>query len=399
MKNKLQRCRLPLLVSTGILPLTAVLAWGNGLPLLALWTAAYLLAACICMQLPGKIRLGTAVGFALGMAVLGAAGLIRMDAPLFLLMGILHGALLLAALPNRENIRQAVVYSGLLLHAGVQIFLNLTNGTPIRETYASMQPLLTADLVAFLALSLLTLNSISLSSALPETQAVPGSIRRKNKLVILLMLIAALLIAWIPAWSQFLTRIWNGLQRAVKWLIRRLLSLFPGETASSGGRGAADFSLGSLTEETAAGNFALWMEKILLGLAAAVTIVLLLLALRILWKKLKIFLNWLFRRLQNYVGSATEEYTDELENTRTEGEKHFSPGRHYRHRIPRREEEALPSRERIRRRYAIARARHPEWPQSHTARQTLNEESARIYERARYSSHPITEEDVRHFKP
>ena len=117
-------------------------------------------------------------------------------------------------------------------------------------------------------------------------------------------------------------------------------------------------------------------------------------ALRILGQKLLTFLHWGLQRLQSYASSATEDYVDELQNTREQGDERFLLNRLRRRRISARELEAMPPRERIRVLYAIARRKHPEWPASGTARETLCEDSARIYERARYSSHPVTEEDA-----
>ena len=48
-------------------------------------------------------------------------------------------------------------------------------------------------------------------------------------------------------------------------------------------------------------------------------------------------------------------------------------------------------------RYSILRGKHPEWEKSHTARETLNEPSAQLYEKARYSSHEITPQDSEAF--
>lgn len=399
MRNRLKRCVLPLLTATGIFPVIALVSFGHPLPLLLLWTAAYLMTGCLCAQLSGRWRVCTAAGCALGMALLGLAGVLRTGEPLLLLMGIVHGALLLLTLPDRENVRQTVVYAGFVLHAAAHIFLNLMGKTALRAAYAPAQPLLTADLVVFLVIALLTLNHISLSSALPEARAVPGSIRRRNKLVTLMMLAGALLIALIPALGRWLAAGWEMLRRAVGKLIQWLMSLAPAQTAPAASDGEAMAGFAGMGEEAAAGPFALWMEKILLWMAGAVTAVLLVLALRFLWKKLKKLLQWLFFRLQSYAASAAEDYEDEMQNTRTQGEEHYALNRRRRKIRSGRELDSLPPRERIRRRYALLKAKHPEWPAGQTARETLPEEAARIYERARYSTHPVTEEDARRFSP
>ena len=397
MFNKLKRCWLPLLSSFGILPVTVLLSWGVGFPRLSLYVPAYLLCGCLCAQLRGKWRLTAGAGFALCMAALGVAGFIRTRQPVFLLMGFGHAGLMLFTLPAREFIRQEIVFTGLLIHVAAQIWLNLMDGTALQATYAPVRPLLTATLVIFLACSVLTLNQLNLASALPEAQAVPGSIRRRNRLLTFLMLVAALLISLIPALGRWLTQAWDMLRTVVAQVIRWLIDLYPAPAPVQGGGGAGGADFGMLGEAAPTSPLAVILEKIMLVLAFAFLAVLLVKALRILGQKLMMFLRWGFQRLQSYASSATEDYVDELQNTREQGDERFLLNRLRRRRISARELEAMPPRERIRVLYAIARRKHPEWPASGTARETLKEESARIYERARYSSHPVTEEDADRF--
>jgi len=68
-----------------------------------------------------------------------------------------------------------------------------------------------------------------------------------------------------------------------------------------------------------------------------------------------------------------------------------------RRRNARRNLKELSPREQIRTRYGLLRGKHPEWASSDTARETLSEASAKIYEKARYSSHEITSEDSEAF--
>lgn len=397
MLNKLKRCWLPLLAAFGILPVTALLSWGVGFPRLSLYVPAYLLCGCLCAQLQGKWRLIAGAGFALCMAALGVAGFIRTRQPVFLFMGFGHAGLMLFTLPAREFIRQEIVFTGLLIHVAAQIWLNMMNGTALQATYEPVRPLLTAALVIFLACSVLTLNQLNLASALPEAQAVPGSIRRRNRLLTFLMLVAALLISLIPALGRWLTLAWDMLRTVVAQVIRWLIDLYPAPAPVPGGGGAGAADFGMLGEAAPTSPLAVILEKIMLVLAFAFLAVLLVKALRILGQKLMMFLRWGFQRLQSYASSATEDYVDELQNTREQGDERFLLNRLRRRRISARELEAMPPRERIRVLYAIARRKHPEWPASGTARETLKEESARIYERARYSTHPVTEEDAGRF--
>lgn len=394
MRNKLRRCSLPLLAAVGILPVVALLAWGVGRPRLMLWVPVYGLCSCLCAQLRGKWRLGTAVGMALCMAAVGVAGAIRARELAFLLTGVGHGILLLATLPARETLPQEAVFTGLLIHVAAQLWLHAMDGTAMQSTYAPAKPLVTAAFVVFLACAMVILNGVSLASAMPEKQAIPSSIRRRNRLLTFLMLLAALLIGLIPALSRWLAMGWALLRTVIGKLILWLISLYPDQTPVTGGGDGGAAASGMLGAEASASPLAVILEKILLVLALLLMLALLLQALRLLYRKLKQLVRWLLQRLQSYAALATEDYVDELQATRTQGEERFSLRRLRRRRISVRELDAMPPRERIRCRYAIARTKHPEWPLSGTARETLQEDSARIYERARYSSHPVTEEDA-----
>jgi hypothetical protein len=61
-------------------------------------------------------------------------------------------------------------------------------------------------------------------------------------------------------------------------------------------------------------------------------------------------------------------------------------------------ESQLPPRERIRARYRKLLKKNPRWRSGRTARENLPEELASVYERARYSQHPITEEEAEQFR-
>ena len=54
--------------------------------------------------------------------------------------------------------------------------------------------------------------------------------------------------------------------------------------------------------------------------------------------------------------------------------------------------------ERIRYRYRLLSKKHPEWREHNTARENLPDSPAQLYERARYSDHPITPEEAEQFK-
>ena len=390
MKAKWERLAPVLLIATGFAPLPILLAWGNDLPLAQLWPLAYLLAAGVSVLLPGKSRLMVAGILAAGMLALGFAALPQ---GLMLVLALAYTVLLFVVLPGREAVTQTAVFGGIAIHALAQAFLNLMDEALRAETYAPAAAPLTISLLIFLAAALLTMNGFSLESAMPEGKGVPKTIRSRNRALTWLMLAAALLISLIPALGKLLETLWAWLRQAVSMVIRWLLSL-QGPQAASGQNGAADVDMSGLGEATPPSAFAMWLEKIMLAVTAVAAAVLFLWAMWKLWKKLLVLVRWLLKRLQSYASSATEDYVDEVQDTRTQGEERFSLTRLRKKRPSAKEVAALPPRERIRARYALLRGKHPEWPSSLTARETLSNDAARIYERARYSAHEVTEQDA-----
>lgn len=124
---------------------------------------------------------------------------------------------------------------------------------------------------------------------------------------------------------------------------------------------------------------------------AAVVLFLLGFLLQKLWK----FLKKLLLDVNRYASEVAEDYQDEVTMTRESGAKEWL--RAMKHRLSKVDERALSSGERIRYRYLRLLVKHPEWSAGSTARENLPDEAARLYEKARYSAHSITENEADQF--
>lgn len=95
--------------------------------------------------------------------------------------------------------------------------------------------------------------------------------------------------------------------------------------------------------------------------------------------------------------TASEDYVDEVSNTREGG---FADQLRSlrKKRMPNVRESQLPPRQRVRARYRKLMKKHPQWTSGNTARENLPESLASVYERARYSDHPISEEEAEQFR-
>lgn len=110
-----------------------------------------------------------------------------------------------------------------------------------------------------------------------------------------------------------------------------------------------------------------------------------------LWKTAKKFLQ----RILEGANTVAADFEDEVTDTRQEDREQNRESRA-------RETQSVPlgltPTQRIRRRYRSLQTRNPKWGQSSTARENLPEDAAALYEKARYSSHTVTEKDAENFK-
>ena len=399
MRRKIDRWQFPLLMAAGTLPLPALMSVSSGEAGLILVPVAYCLFAGLCLMLPGKLRLPAGLLLATGCVGAGVMWYLRCARAESLVMPVAYGILLMITLPvagwNRDHEQPLVwVTTGVIIHAVCQIFLNLQPN----DSFHAVQVPITVSLVVFLALGLMMLNRMSLQTASPDQSRMPAGIRKKNRLLVWIMLGVTMIIALIPAIGRMLEAAWNWLKNAVTALVSFLLSLMPApEQAEPSGVPQQMQSMEAMPQGGPSA-LALVLEKILLAVTTVVVLALVVWVGRFLARKLKILWRFLLGKWQQYAASASEDYVDELQDTREPGQQHFNLRRRLmKPRISQKELNALPPREQIRRRYGLMQLRHPEWSSASTARENLPQVQAFLYERARYSGHEITPEDARTF--
>ena len=400
MRNRFFRCQLPLMISCGFLPVPIIMChfWARAdlLPWLVA-PAAYLLLSCVCMLLPGKWRLAVAIPGLIAM-VAGSSLMLAGETPgVRILLPSLYAGLLLFTLPiagweRGRELPQVIPAVGICTHLLAQ-FLFFVNPTSIN----AIPPLLWGSFVIFLLLFMLSLNRQSISNAMPDEHDVPVSIRRRNRLLTWIMLGMVLIVSLIPVLGKIVEQVLEWLKQLILLIIDFFLKIFASEESSGSGGGSQEDMLAGLGGGEASA-LAKLLEKVVVVISVVLLALILLWVIRFLWRKLKQLAAYLYGQLRHYASAASEDYVDEIEDTRSEGEGRVSFAQQIlRRRNARRNLKDLPPREQIRVRYSMLRGRHPEWEQSHTARETLNETSARLYEKARYSSHEVTVQDSETF--
>lgn len=400
-----RKCQHPLQMVLGTIPL-AVLIIMNVAPELLnrMWA---LPGACVvlswgCLVLPGKRRL---LGGIIGMVLLMVLGALLLDFRAnFLLVSlpVLYSVLLFFTLPigGWERSRElAIIWhvTGMLFYVLLQLLISGSRKLG-PDLYA---PVERAVLVCFLlsvCLAVLALNRASLDSAAMSRRTVPVLMRRQNLVVTMGMMVLGVLIAAIPIIGSVLKRVWDWLMQGVAYLANLLMSLLPQNQRAGGGPPAEPSEVMQLGEAREPSALAEFLEKVLIVSVGLLLIAIAVFVTRVLIKKLIRLGKYLWLKLGQYNAAASEDYEDEITDTRDErGVERSSLVIRLRRRALLDEKNMSPA-ERIRYRYKRMKQKRPDWTAASTARETLPEEAAVLYERVRYSGEELTEEEAGRFR-
>ena len=394
----------PLLMGLASLPIAMMLTL-TAAPAFFPWCwcfpAAYVLLSWACLLLPGRKRLLGGLAGVILILVMTFTLLPWRQNFLLLLMPAMYIALLLWTLPiggwpyNRE-LAVGWHVSGVVTHMLLQMLVNGSDMTG-NGVYTPAQKPVLISFLAYVVLVLLALNRASLDSAAQSRRKVPLLMRRQNLVITMALLVIGVLLAAVPAIGSVLDTAWNYLLQGIAMLIAFLSSLMPQQSAGGGGGPGGDMGDMGLGEATPPSALAVLMEKIIGWLALAIIVIALILLMRVACKKLWKLLKLLWGRMVQYSAAASEDYEDEITSTRDESDvereglltrlRRAAPG----------DDKGRTPTEQVRIRYKRLKKKH-EWSAASTARETLPQEAAALYERARYAGEPLTEAEAEHFK-
>jgi len=367
------------------------------IPLSHLFAPAYFLLAAVAIAIPGKWRL--AFGIPAAAAGVALCILFRPESGfgVLLLVTVFHAALLLLSLPmggwEQDRELSAQVSCGLLalgLLGQVMLYADSLRKVPMLETY---RPYLTGCFLALVLLMSLGMNRNSMSMASGVKRKVSVAIRRKNALMTLGLFIAAVATSFIPY-------IYDWIRQLLTWVLgligKFIAMLFTQEEATgdpSAGPGAMELSPGEPSPEP--GLFLRILEFLFRALAVCAVVALLAFCLYKLAAALIRLVKKLWRMLEEYAAASSQDYVDEISDTRDTGEN--SRIRRSRGPTSGRWKGGSP-REHVRYRFGRLLWKHREWSPGTTAREKLPTQTAEIYERARYSAHPVSEAEAENFR-
>ncbi len=392
-----QRLGFPLMVTLAFVPVP-MMAFAYFapalLPVVWVWPTAYLLMDVASTVIPGKWRIAYGVG---ELSVMGA-----MAAWMFVRTGHIQVFVVLAmyavltivglALSAEDRLGQNVLIgylvAGVVIHFITQLLLRNANvaQNPVLELLGIW---LLTSFFLFVGLGLVMLNYANLLAISRGRLRASQAMQRKNTLVTLALMGIALGVSLIPAVLAAISKLFQWIFALIRWLFNlwgrmEPVPLEPGESSEQN-------SFGTGKTETALSWIEMLIKILVLLLIAAALVTLLYL----LTKKIISFLRILRKKMQQYLYAASQDYVDEITDTRKD-DNHIE-SRQRKKKISAMELRKLPPDQRIRHRYRQLMQKHPQWAAGSTARENLNDTAASIYERVRYSEYSADEEIARCF--
>ena len=391
LKEFFQKCQFPLLLVFATIPISLFLYAFLAPELLALcWVtpAAYAAFVILAFLIPGKMRLFYGIIATILLAFSGLLPLMTVRNFFLLIIPIFYCILFLWSLPmaswSSDKTLPAFCYWGGLLFHMITHLLKILVSTLVNVSFASISGLQLVCFFAFAGLAMISLTRGNLASAANGRRA-PASMQRKNLIMTVIFFAVALIISLMPA-------IMDAIRSFFNWLLDLLLNALsstedisettptvPMQSTMDGAVMAGTAEAGLLTKI---------FNIIFLILGTGIMLAAAFYAARVLIKLLRKLIRRFLTGMSDYAANVSEDYIDEITDTRTAMPKKK------RNRVSAADERAMPPAQRIRYRYQRLLYKHPNWDQGSTARENLPTEAAAVYEQARYSSHPVTQEDA-----
>lgn len=402
-KEQIRKLQLILVMAFSIYPLILIVLKSMALGLLPFGWAfplAYVVLAMTAINLKGSIRLGAGIamsaGFVAAVFFLAPADC-RFGGILAALIGC--AALLLSLKMGGWSVKQEIpvlwIAFCIIAHLAGQMAIRMdsVSGELYLEPYRGGMMF---ALLTFALLTLLSMNRGGLMAASGKRQSVPGSMRRRNVMLVIAMFLLAVLASLLPS---VLSSVMDVIETAIVWVVDFIARLIP----DVGPEQVEDITstVETLPEGMGGGGQELRLnpvvEKMMAACGAVISLVLVILLFYRIFRILGDKFRELIQSLGKFAASASEDYIDEVTDTREDItaeqlEKKRRPAR-----MPLREPKNLEPVEKIRFRYRKLLRKHPEWDPGTTARETLPADAAKLYERARYSGLPVTEAEAEGF--
>ena len=393
----------PLMIALAVLPVTLLLTAyyaPNFLPYVWIWPLSYILLESLSIRIRGKWRVLYGLGELAVMAALAVwMGSWIMHWSVYMIP-VLYAVFLLVELPRSPEAKLAqthlLIYEviGVAVHLAAQL---LYYSAQVRSDAVldAVAPWFTVSFFLFILLALVLRNETALSHVSSGRLLVSAIMKRKNLLMTLALFGIALGIACIPAAVSAIKAVILWGAAALQWAAGAFASLFYLDGLKGGGSSGSSGPMLPLEGEQNSGSSQL-SSTVITIIAMLLVAVLLCLGLYWLIKKLIVLAKRLYRKLSRYFHAVSEDYVDEITDTREDNDRSTYHGKQQK-KLSGKEIRKLTPNQRIRYRYWLLMRKHSRWLPGSTARENLNTAAASIYERVRYSEYAASEADDQRF--
>lgn len=368
------------------------------LPYMWLFAAVYSALCLLSFALPSKLRLPFGILGAVLFLLPSALLLESNTRNIMLAFALGYGALLIWSMriPGWDSDREMPLG---WLGAGFVILLIGCLWSYYEPRLATVETAIRISLFVFVLLAMLSLNRGSLQLAAGNKRGFSTAMRRKNVLLTVGMFAVALVVALIPSVLNLIKWLFGVLGT----LVAKVAELFPEATVpetttvettvATTGEGL-DGLFENLPENRTSEATYIMMAVIALAVMIPVGGYCIYKIAAGLWNGMR----HLAQGIIEAAGNQAEDFQDEISDTREDAESEYYRGDAEKSRRFMPSLRNMTPAEQIRYRYRRLASKHPEWKHHNTARENLQSDAAQLYERARYSDHPITEQQAEEFK-
>jgi len=397
-KELWRKCQLLLTVAIGVMPAAMMLCAALTPEMLGyawLFPLTFTVLAFPAMGIPGKLRLLYGIAAWVAMmtpCVRWLQGMVRIVA---LVCAGGYGLILVLCLPiagwsSEEELHPFVIGVLMAAHLIGQFVYYIDTSSFV----SYLKPISGWVMVLFFAyvlLAMLSMNRRSLTSIGEQRQGVTKGMRRKHVLMTVGLFGVAMLFTLIPSVFGVISSVAGWISDAMDAL-RELFhrDYLPDETI-------VYETMPYAPTEPYVDRTPEWLNILIYYFYVAVGVPVLIF---LLYKALQRYAHYLHSALKGlgrFLSSTTEDYEEEITDIRDEVQPERLERRR-RKRGPGPEPKLSSPVDYVRYHYRRMRLKHKEWKDGSTARENLPESLAGVYERARYSDHPVTEEEAAWFK-
>ena len=405
LKNFLRKCQFPLIIAleTAPIPLTLFSFLSADLfPFAWAFLGLFTLLSIFAIAIPGKFRkiwgvLGCLMILGLTVLALSHVRNFFMLIATVLYLGLFVWSLQIGSWSWDTELHSFWMWTGIVIHLIFQLILAAARVSNITQT-AIAEPGILVCFFLFAFFAMLSLNRDSMSTASMGQQKVSKSMRGKNLVFTLGFFVIAFLVTLIPSLIDAVKKAWKWLLDVTIVVVKWLIAHYPSGTNYSTGQSAEDVTSAVDMSGAEASKFALFMEVVIKWVLIGIYVIIIIIFLIFVVKKLIQLIKYLWNKVNRFGHTISEDYEDTVTDTRDSGDKEGTFMDRLRSRIAEADETGLTPTQKIRRRYLRIMKKHPEWAAGTTAREKLSDQAANIYERARYSQHSVSEEDVTAFQ-